>query len=122
MALETQEYNVDDEIAAFFSKTSVRREACDALAKELVGGDQVVPVAVQGVCSYTLYAGPDLGHIVQFRLQSIGLKVETAVLARRIFGTLAPDVSFRQKLSQNSTMTTAGQKPLLVYVMTRIRG
>ncbi|KAI0402782.1 hypothetical protein F4802DRAFT_599741 [Xylaria palmicola] len=120
MASESKEYAVDDEIAAFFSKTSVRREACDVLAKELVGGDQVVPVVVQGVCSYTIYAGQDLGYVVQFRLMSLGLKVETAVLARQIFGTFAPDVSFRQKLGEDST--TAGQEPLLVYVMTRIRG
>ncbi|KAK3994287.1 hypothetical protein QBC44DRAFT_349077 [Cladorrhinum sp. PSN332] len=120
MASESQEYAVDDEIAAFFTKTSVRREACDVLAKDLVGGDQVVPVAVQGVCSYTVYAGHGFGYIVQFRLMSLELKVETAVLARQIFGTLAPDVSFRQKLGQDSTI--AGREPLLVYVMTRIQG
>ena len=120
MASENQEYAVDDEIAAFFSKTSIRRETCDILAKELVGGDQVIPVAVQGVCSYTVYAGQDLGQVVQFRLKSLELKVETTALARRIFGTFAPDVSFRQQLGEDST--TAGQEPLLVYVMTRIRG
>lgn len=120
MTSENQEYAVDDEIAAFFSKTSVHREACDALAKELVGGNQVVPVAVQGVCSYTVYAGQDLGYVVQFRLKSLELKVETANLARRVFGTFAPDVSFRQTLGEDSQ--TTGEEPLLVYVMTRIRG
>ncbi|KAB5572643.1 hypothetical protein GE09DRAFT_1100341 [Coniochaeta sp. 2T2.1] len=101
MASESQEYAVDDEIAAFFSKTSVPREACDALAKALVGGHQVVPVALQGVCSYTVYAGQDLGYVVQFRLISLGLK------------TLG---------GEDSTTAGGGQEPLLIYVMTRIRG
>lgn len=96
MASENQEYVVDEEIA-------VRRETCDVMAKELVGGDRVVPVAVQGVCSYTVYAGQGFGHVVQFRLKSLELEVEIAVLARHIFGTFAPDVSFRQQLGEDST-------------------
>lgn len=87
MGSEHQQYAVDDEIAVFFSKTPVTRETCDSLAKDLVGGDQVVPVAIQGACSYTVYAGQDLDYVVQFRLKSLGLKAETAALARRIFGT-----------------------------------
>ena len=121
MGLENQQYAVDDEIATFFTKTPVTREACDSLAKELVGGDRVIPVAVQGACSYTVYAGSGFSHVVQFRPKSLELKGQTAALARRIFGTLAPDVSFRQQLGDKS-MAAAGQEPLLVYVMTRIRG
>ncbi|EGY18679.1 uncharacterized protein VDAG_09205 [Verticillium dahliae VdLs.17] len=98
-----------------FSKTSIPRASCDALARELVDGDQVVPVAVQGACSYTVYAGPNLGHIVQFRLKTLGLKVETAALARQVFNTLAPDVSFKQQLGEDCT--TPRREPLLVYVM-----
>ncbi|KAK0740937.1 hypothetical protein B0T18DRAFT_393657 [Schizothecium vesticola] len=49
MDLEHEHYTVDDEIAASFSKTTVTRDTCDGLAKDLVGGGQVVPVAVQGV-------------------------------------------------------------------------
>jgi hypothetical protein len=117
MGSENQQYAVDDEIATFFTKTPVTREACDSLAKELVGSDRIIPVAVQGTCSYTVYAGSD--HIVQFRLKSLELKGHTAALARRIFGTLVPDVSFSQQLGDESI---AGQEPLLVYVMTRIQG
>lgn len=101
-------------------KTSVHREACDGLAKELLGGGEVVPVAVQGVCSYTVYSGQELGYVVQFRLKSLELRIETANLARHIFGTFVPDVSLRQTLGGDSR--TAGKEPLLVYVMTRIRG
>ncbi|KAM4056074.1 phosphotransferase enzyme family protein [Hirsutella rhossiliensis] len=120
MASKSQEYSVEDEIATFFSKTSVRRERCDAVAKELVGGDEIVPVSTQGFCSYTVYAGQDLGYVVQFRLKSLELKIETVALARQIFGSLAPDVSFIRQLGEDST--TAEQEPLLVYIMTRVRG
>lgn len=74
---------------------------CDALAKKLIGGDQVVPVAVQGFYSYTVYAGKCLESVVQFHLKSLELKVETATLARRIFGTFAPDISFMQQLGED---------------------
>ncbi|KLU90688.1 hypothetical protein MAPG_10540 [Magnaporthiopsis poae ATCC 64411] len=121
MGSENQQYAVDNEMATFFTKTPVSREACDSLAKELVGGDSVVPVAVQGACSYTVYAGHDLNYVVQFRLKSLELKGQTAALARRIFGALVPDVSFRRQLGDEST-AAAGQEPLLVYTMTRIRG
>ncbi|KAH6705789.1 hypothetical protein EV126DRAFT_490418 [Verticillium dahliae] len=120
MGSENQQYVVEDEIAAFFSKTSILRESCDALARELVDGDQVVPVAVRGACSYTVYAGPNLGHVVQFRLKTLGLKVETAALARQVFNTLAPDVSFKQQLGEDCTIP--GREPLLVNVMARMRG
>lgn len=120
MASESQEYALHQEIASFFSKTSVHRETCDVVAKELVGGDQVVPVTVQGVCSYTVYAGQDLGYVVQFRLKSLQLRIETAALARQIYRSFAPDVSLKQQLGEDST--TARQGPLLVYVMARMRG
>lgn len=120
MGSEHQQYAVDDEIAVFFSKTAVTRDNCDSLAKDLVGGGQVVPVSIQGACSYTVYAGQDLGYVVQFRLKSLGLKAETAALARRIFGTLAPETSFKQQLGEDSH--GADQEPLLVYVMMRIQG
>jgi hypothetical protein len=51
-------YSLDIAIAEFFSQTSATREACDIKAKDLVGG-QVVPVTVQGDCSYSVYAGPE---------------------------------------------------------------
>ncbi|KAK3898451.1 hypothetical protein C8A05DRAFT_47250 [Staphylotrichum tortipilum] len=111
MASENQSYAVDDEITAFFSKTPVHRSACDALAKSLSGSDRVVPIAVQGICSYTVYAGPELEYVVQFRLKSLALKIETAVLARQVYGPFAPDVEFKQQL-----------EPLLVYLMARVRG
>ncbi|KFH41620.1 hypothetical protein ACRE_076550 [Hapsidospora chrysogenum ATCC 11550] len=112
-------YNVEQEIASFFSKTSVSRETCDAVAKDLVGGDRAVQVAIQGCCSYTVYAGQHLDHVVQFQLKSSPLKTDIAALARQIYGSLAPETSFKQQLGKGSA--EAWQEPLLVYVMARVK-
>ncbi|KAL2387412.1 hypothetical protein RJ035_004316 [Blastomyces gilchristii] len=42
--------------------------------KEHLGGD--IPVAVQGVCSYTVYAGPKSDFVAQFRLKFLQLTNE----------------------------------------------
>ncbi|KAI1109073.1 hypothetical protein F5Y14DRAFT_433859 [Nemania sp. NC0429] len=120
MASEDDTYMVENEIAAFFKRTTVRRDTCDTLAMNLVGGKQVTPVAIQGTCSYTVYAGQHLEYAVQFRLKSLGVNVEVAALARQIYGTLVPDISFQQQLGEDSA--TGGKEPLLVYVMSRITG
>jgi hypothetical protein len=61
------EYSLDIAIAEFFSKASATREACDTKAKDLVGG-KVIPVTVQGNCSYSVYAGPEFEFVVQLSL------------------------------------------------------
>src|SRR4051794_25699136 len=93
MAPEYSEYSVNAELDAFFHKTSAARLACDIRARELTGG-KVVPIEVQGVCSYSVYAGPNLEYVVQFRLESLSLKIEVALLASEIYGSLVPNVSF----------------------------
>ncbi|KAI1174369.1 hypothetical protein F4777DRAFT_387634 [Nemania sp. FL0916] len=119
MASSNEEYSVDLEIAHFFEQTSATRSECDASAKELVGGD-VVPVAIQGVCSYTVYAGPNQEFVVQFRLRSLDLKSEIVNLARHIHGSLVPDISFKGQLGKATDVT--GKEPSCIYVMTRAQG
>ena len=109
------EYSLDAAIAKFFSQTSATREACDTKAKDLVGG-KVVPVTVQGNCSYSVYAGPECEFVVQFRLKSLMLRSEIVALAREIYGSLAPNASFHGQLGED------GKEPLFVYVMNRIPG
>ncbi|KAI0197548.1 hypothetical protein F4808DRAFT_293324 [Astrocystis sublimbata] len=119
MASDNEEYSVDSEILQFFAKASATRSECDALAKQLTGGSwDVVPVAVQGVCSYTVYAGQNQEFVAQFRLKSLSLKLETGMLARKIHGSLAPEVSFHGEIGKEAD----GKEPLLVYTMTRIQG
>lgn len=110
-------YSVNSEIQDFFTKTSATRAACDAKAKELVGGGEVVPVDVQGACSYTVYAGPGLQYVVQFRLESLALETEISSLATEIYGSLVPKVSFVGRLGENEE-----KQALRVYLMTRVLG
>lgn len=83
-------YSQDRAIAEFFTQTSSSRAACETKALELVGG-RVVPVKVQGVCNYSVYAGPELNYVVQFRLKSLKLDQKTVNLAREIYGDWAPN-------------------------------
>lgn len=83
-------------------------------------GSSPIPVTIQGVCSYSAYAEPDLEYVVQFRLKSLELKTETSALARHIFGEYAPEVTFKGQLCSESDCD--GREPLLVYGMSRIRG
>lgn len=99
----------------FFTRTSATREACDIKATELARG-KVIPVTVQSNCSYSVYAGPELEFVVQFRLKSLILKSEITTLAREIYGFLAPNVSFHGQQGDD------GREPLFVYVMSRIQG
>lgn len=119
MTSSNLEYSVDQEIAHFFGKTSATRSACDISAKELAGGN-VVPVAVQGVCSYTVYAGPKQDLVVQFRLRSLRLKLETMTLAREIYGQFAPQISFKGQIGEDADVD--GKEPLYIYTMTRVQG
>jgi len=117
MSQSDQEYSLDQEIADFFKKTSATRSTCDARAKELAGGN-ITPVAVQGACSYSVYAGPSTDVVVQFRLKSLELKMENARLAQSIFGSLVPEVSFKGQIGEN----IQEKEPLYVYVMNRVQG
>lgn len=110
-----EEYSVASEIEAFFKKTSATRAICDTKAVELAGGN-AVPVDVQGACSYSVYAGPDLEYVVQFRLKSLALATEVTSLATEIYGSLVPKVTFEGKVGDGE------KEPLYVYLMGRMRG
>lgn len=106
MATIVQGYSVDQEIAKFFEKTAATRSACDTYAREHLGGD-VIPVSVQGVCSYTVYAGPNAEFVARFRLKSLRLGMETTNLARTIYGHFAPEVAFKGEIGEE----TEGREP-----------
>ncbi|KAF3071484.1 hypothetical protein CFAM422_006527 [Trichoderma lentiforme] len=117
MTVSYSEYDNDEAIAEFFTKTSAARSTCDARARGLVGGS-AIPVEGQGNCSYSVYAGPGLEYVVQFRIKSLKLKTETTALARKIYGALAPEVSFEGEMGGDGE----GKEPLYVYVMRRMQG
>lgn len=115
MATTYEEYSVASEIEAFFKKTSATRAVCDTRAIELAGGN-AVPVDVQGACSYSVYAGPELEYVVQFRLESLALRTKVTSLATEIYGSLVPKVTFEGKVGDGE------KEPLYVYLMSRMRG
>ncbi|PLB49178.1 hypothetical protein P170DRAFT_509780 [Aspergillus steynii IBT 23096] len=117
MAASDQTYHIDREIADFFKKTTTTRSACDDYAREHLGGN-VVPVAVQGVCSYTVYAGPSAEFVVQFRLESLQLSMHTTNLAWTIYGPYVPQVSFKGEIGENME----SREELYIYVLSRVRG
>lgn len=117
VATSEMSYNVEEEIAAFFEKTTATRSACDTYARDHFGGD-VTPVDVQGVCSYTVYAGPHAEVVVQYRLKSLALDMDTMNLVKAIYGTFTPDISFRGQIGRNHET----QEPLYIYVMNRMPG
>lgn len=85
-------YSLLDSLRSFFAKTTVQRTECDQRAIQLVGGTTVMPVAIQGNCSYTLLAGPSLEFIVQFRPLDLAIDTQTIALAREIHGDLVPPI------------------------------
>lgn len=109
------QYSLDISITEFFTRTSATREACDEKAASLVGGN-IIPVPIQGSCSYTVYGGTRFEFVVQFRLQSLPLNLKTTALAREIHGNLAPTTAYHGQLGDTS------QETALVYSLGRISG
>ncbi|KAJ5776460.1 uncharacterized protein N7511_001471, partial [Penicillium nucicola] len=109
-------YDVEQEIVAFFGKTTTTRSACDNYASEHLGN--VIPVDVQGVCSYTVYAGPNAEFVVQYRLKSLALNIDIMNLAKAIYGNLTPRISFEGQIGEDHE----SKEPLYIYVMNRLPG
>ncbi|PWY70639.1 hypothetical protein BO83DRAFT_399780 [Aspergillus eucalypticola CBS 122712] len=114
---QSLDYSVDQEIADFFERTTATRSDCDAFAREHLGGE-FVPVAVQGVCGYTVYAGPKDEFVAQFRLKFSCIDMETVNLARTIYGGFAPKAVFKGQTGED----VLGKEALYIYVMDRIQG
>lgn len=114
-----RDYAVGDEIAAFFSKSTATQAECEARARQLTSSDRIEAVAIQGVCSYTVYAGDSLEYVVQCRYKSLALNLETCKLAAAIYGSLVPKVNFHGKVGGDGH---DDKEPLLVYLMPRMPG
>jgi hypothetical protein len=117
--MSDQNYDVEVDVAAFFTKTTVTRNACDLRATELVdGGLQLVPT--QGVCSYTVYAGPTLDSVIQFRLKSLALPSKIMELAHHVYGKLVPELIVHGQIGEDDVNN--GRQALIVYAMPRMPG
>lgn len=91
--------------------------------RQLVGSQRVVAIAIQGACSYSVYAGDNLEYVVQCRLRSLALKTEVSELATEIYGSLVPTVFFKGVLGDaTEDVKTGDREPLYVYLMSRMPG
>ncbi|KAJ5714570.1 uncharacterized protein N7483_011751 [Penicillium malachiteum] len=117
MATSDMNYNAEQEIIEFFEKTTTSRSACDKYASEHLAGN-VSPVDVQGVCSYTVYAGPNAEYVVQYCLKSLALNIDMMNLAKAIYGSLVPEIFFKGQIGKDHE----SKEPLYIYVMNRILG
>lgn len=114
------EYAVDEEITAFFTKSTATKDECEAKCRELTNSDKLEAVPIQGACSYTLYGGDDLEYVLQCRLKSLELNMDISKLARQVHAGMVPEVSFHGQLGDEQQQD--GREPLLVYRMTRMEG
>ncbi|KAF3480664.1 uncharacterized protein GIQ15_06011 [Arthroderma uncinatum] len=115
MSAAYEVYSLDNAIDTLFKSTSATREACEEKAARLVGG-KIIPVPIQGCCSYTVYAGAQSEFVVQFRLELLQLQLEIAALAHEIHGNLAPLTTYHGHLGD------INDRPVFVYTLSRIPG
>ena len=77
-------YNLESAINDFFSSnTTTTRKQCDDFAIARAGGVST-PLQMQGVCSYTVAAGPDKSKIFQFRDEDSTIDIGNISLAKAI--------------------------------------
>lgn len=118
-------YNVEEEIAAFFKKSTASRAGCEEKARSLTGSDRVLAIPIQGDSSYSMYAGANLEHVVHCRPRSLALKMDMYDLATDIHGPLIPAVQSHGELGGSDVDEEAqndGREPLVVYLMARLPG
>lgn len=104
----------DRQVEQYFSRRllqGITSKQCDQIAERIAGGP-VVPVSVQGLCSYTVLAGPKQDIIVQFREEGVApLKVDELSRAYEIHGKIVPKSTLHGEIG-----------PLKVWVMPKIPG
>ncbi|KAM3510857.1 hypothetical protein MY11210_005519 [Beauveria gryllotalpidicola] len=118
-------YDVDEEVAAFFKKTTASRAGCQEKARSLTGSDRVLQIPIQGDSSYSMYAGAELEYVVHCRLRSLALRTDMYDLATEIYGPLVPAFQLHGELGSSDVDDEAkngGKEPLLVYLMPRLPG
>ncbi|KAJ5129706.1 uncharacterized protein N7515_005745 [Penicillium bovifimosum] len=94
-------YNTDNAIGAFFNSTTATRQQCDEVAISRAGG---VPTALQmqGVCSYTVTAGPDNSKLFQFRDENSPIDMGNIALAKATHPEFVSSCKYHGTLGDSS--------------------
>lgn len=107
-------YTLDSSINDFFtSSTTVTRQQCDDFAVARAGG-VVTPLQMQGVCSYTVTAGPNNSKLFQFRAEDYTIDMDHITLAKATHPEFVADCTYLG--------TIGDSRPLHIYEMENLPG
>lgn len=107
-------YSADRAIGEFFnSSTTATRLQCDGFAVSHAGG-VATSLAMQGVCSYTVTAGPNKSKIFQFRDEDSALNMDHITLAKATHPDFVASCKYHG--------TIGDLRPLHVYEMETLSG
>ncbi|KAI2786220.1 hypothetical protein POX_g08602 [Penicillium oxalicum] len=107
-------YSLDSAIRNFFStNTTVTRQQCDDFAVSRAGGVSTA-LQMQGVCSYTVTAGPEKSRLFQFRDEDSPIDIHNIRLARVIHSEFVFACEYLGTIGES--------RPLYVYEMENLPG
>lgn len=107
-------YSLDLAINDFFnSSTSATRQQCDEFAISRAGGVST-PLQMQGVCSYTVTAGPNRAKILQFREEDSIIDMANISLAKAVHPEFVASCKYLG--------TVGDSRPLHIYEMDNLPG
>ena len=126
-------YSLENAIRGFFDgNVSPSRQECDDFARSLLGDRHIVPCAIQGRFSYTVFSPQALADvrpgedrssqpttnvkIVQFRLNKSKIDIYVAQLAKAIHGDIAAETEYCGEIGQDAT------RCLSVYTIQKLPG
>lgn len=107
-------YSLDGAIDDFFSSnTTVARQQCDDFAISRAGGVST-PLQMQGVCSYTVTAGPNKSRLFQFRDEDSTIDIGNIRLAKAVHPEFVASCKYLG--------TMGDSRPLHIYEMENLTG
>lgn len=107
-------YSHDSAIDEFFSSsTTVTRQQCDEFAISRAGGVSSA-LQMQGVCSYTVTAGPNKTKLFQFRDEDSTIDMGNLILAKEIHPEFVASCKYLG--------TMGDSRPVYIYEMEHLPG
>lgn len=107
-------YSFDGAINEFFSSnTTVTKQQCDNFAISRAGGVST-PLQMQGVCSYTVTAGPNKSRLFQFREDESTIDIWKIILAKVVHPEFVASCKYLG--------TMGDSRPLHIYEMENLTG
>lgn len=107
-------YSLDGTIDDFFSSnTAVARQQCDYFAISRAGGVST-PLQMQGVCSYTVTAGPNKSRLFQFRDNDSTIDIGNIRLVKAVHPEFVASCKYLG--------TIGDSRPLHMYEMENLTG